>query len=268
LEIIDLRDQDKDPYFVCLEDWADEMKEAGDHKRAWYSIMKNKGLRVKLALDDAGRVGGMIQYLPVEHSFVEGRDLYVVNCIWVHGHQEGRGNFQKRGMGKALLEAAENDVRALGAAGMTVWGMAIPVFMRASWFRKNGYIKADRMGLQVLLWKRFKDDAVAPSWIREKKRPGPGREKVAVTAFINGWCPAMNMSCERAKRAASEYGDRVEFRIINTLDRKVFLEWGISDALFIDGKMVRTGPPPSYEKIRRKIAKRMKKLPSNRSKSE
>lgn len=264
MEIIDLRDRDKDMYFVCLEDWADEMKEAGDRKQAWYAAMKDKGLRVKLACDDAGRVGGMIQYLPVEHSFVEGRDLYVVNCIWVHGHREGRGNFQKKGMGKALLEAAENDVRALGAAGLAAWGMAVPVFMRASWFRKNGYVKADRMGLQVLLWKRFTDDASAPRWIREKKRPGAGRDKVAVTAFVNGWCPAMNMSCERAKRAAAEFGDRVEFRIVDTLDRDNFLEWGISDALFIDGKQVRTGPPPSYEKIRGKIAGRVKKVVKKR----
>lgn len=33
-------------------------------------------------------------------------------------------------------------------------------------------------------------------------------------------------------------------------------KWGSSDALFVDGKAVRTGPPPSYEKIRSIIAKR------------
>lgn len=54
--------------------------------------MKEKGLRVKLALDDSGNVGGM-----------------------------------------------------------AAWGMAIPVFMRASWFRKHGYKKADKIGMQVLL---------------------------------------------------------------------------------------------------------------------
>ena len=58
--------------------------------------------RVKLALDDDGQVGGMIQYLPIEHSFAEGRHLHYVACTWVHGHKQGRGNFQKRGMGKAL----------------------------------------------------------------------------------------------------------------------------------------------------------------------
>ena len=50
------------------------------------------------------------------------------------------------------------------------------------------------------------------------------------------------------------------FRKIDTFDRNVFLEWGIADALFIDGKQVRTGPPPSYQKIKKLITKRVKKL--------
>jgi hypothetical protein len=34
----------------------------------------------------------------------------------------------------------------------------------------------------------------------------------------------------------------------------------MSDALFIDGREVRNGPPPKYEKIRKKIEKRVKKI--------
>ena len=36
--------------------------------------------------------------------------------------------------------------------------------------------------------------------------------------------------------------------------------WGFVDELFVDGKSVRTGPPPSYEKIHSIIAKRVRKL--------
>lgn len=53
-------------------------------------------MRVKLALNESEAVGGMIQYVPIEHSLVEGKDLYFINCIWVHGHKKGRGNFQRR----------------------------------------------------------------------------------------------------------------------------------------------------------------------------
>jgi GNAT superfamily N-acetyltransferase len=260
MQIIDLTPEHEPLYFQCLEDWSDEMKEAGDHKERWCWAMFGKGLRVKLALDDAGSVGGMIQYLPVEQSFAEGAGLYVVLCIWVHGHRKGRGDFQGRGMGKALLDAAEADAKALGAKGMTTWGLWLPVWMRASWFSKHGYRKADRDGIRVLLWKPFTADAAPPRWIRRRKRPKPVPGKVAVTAFLNGWCPAQNMVFERAKRAAAEFGDQVVFQPIDTSNRGVFLEWGIADDLFIDGKRVSTGPPLPYQKIRRLIEGRVRRL--------
>ena len=97
-------------------------------------------------------------------------------------------------------------------------------------------------------------------WIRKKKIPVKVPGKVTVTSFVNGWCPAQNIVFERAKRASAEFGDKVEFQEINTFDRDTFLEWGISDALFVNGKQVRTGPPPSYEKIKKLIGKRVKRL--------
>jgi hypothetical protein len=83
---------------------------------------------------------------------------------------------------------------------------------------------------------------------------------VVVTGLLNGWCPAMSMVHERARRAAAELGPGVEFREVRTDDRDVSQEWGMTDALFIDGTEVRNGPPPTYEKIRKKIAKKLKKL--------
>jgi hypothetical protein len=259
MEIVDLTEKSLNDYQVCLEDWSEEMKDAGNRKALWYGRMKNRGLRVKLAVH-TGRVCGMIQYVPIEHAFAEGGDLYFIHCIWVHGHKGGGvGNVQKQGMGKALLRAAEDDVRALGRKGLVAWGLSLPFWMRASWFKKQGYRKVDRDGMAVLLWKPFTPDAEPPRWIRPKKKPGKDPGGVVVTGFCNGWCPAQNIGFERAKRAAAEFGERVMFREVNTLDRPVYLEWGIADGLFIDGKSVRTGPPPSYEKIRKKIAKSVKR---------
>ena len=47
MKVIDLTDEHKGLYIVCLEDWSAELPEAGDHKRIWYDAMKEKGLRVK-----------------------------------------------------------------------------------------------------------------------------------------------------------------------------------------------------------------------------
>jgi GNAT superfamily N-acetyltransferase len=260
MKVVDLAPEHVGEYCLCLEEWSDEIREAGGHKREWYERHKDSGLRVKLALDEAGTVGGMIQYLPIEQSPAAGTGLYFILCIWVHGHKQGRGDFRRRGMGKALLAAAEEDARALGARGMAAWGVVLPFWMRASWFRKHGYKKTGQLGMMALMWKPFSADALAPAWIRPKRKPQPEAGKVVVTSLLNGWCPAMSMVHERARRAVAELGEKVEFREVRTADRGVFLEWGMSDALFIDGKEMRTGPPPMYEKIRKKIAKKLKKV--------
>ena len=154
----------------------------------------------------------------------------------MHGYKEGVGNFQKKGIGKLLIKAAEEDVRGKGAKGLVAWGLSIPVFMRASWFKKQGYVKVDKQSISVLLWKPFSNDAIPPKMIRQKKNPKKIPEKVSVTSFINGWCPAQNIVFERAKRAASEFGDNVVFTEIDTFNRNTFLEWGIADALFIEDR--------------------------------
>lgn len=258
--IEDLKTEDEPLFCVCLEDWSDELKEAGDHKARWCSAMKDKGLRVKVARDDQGVIGGMIQYLPIEWSPAEGADLYMILCIWVHGYDKGRGNFQKKGMGRALLRAAEEDVIMLGGKGMVAWGLMLPIWMRASWFKRQGYKKVDRVDIQSLLWKPFTVDALPPRWIKRKKIPEAVPGAVQVSAFVSGWCPAQNMAFERAKRAAAELGDRVKVVQYDSMDRAVVDEWGMMDALFIDRKEVRTGPPPPYDTIKRAVEKRLKKL--------
>ncbi len=260
MKVVDLTEDLAPLYCVCLEDWSQEMQEAGTRKREWYEAMRGRGLRVKLALDDAGTVGGMIQYAPIEQSFANGHDLYFIYCIWVHGYKAGRGDFRKRGMGKTLLAAAEEDARALGARGIAAWGIALPFWMRASWFRKHGYRVTDRDGGRHLLWKPFTDDAESPRWVKPRRSPSLVPGKVSVVSLVNGWCPAQNLACERARRAAAACGESVEFTVIDTSDRAAFEEWGIADALFIDGKPVRFGPPPHFEGLRRRIAKRARSL--------
>jgi hypothetical protein len=132
--------------------------------------------------------------------------------------------------------------------------------MKASWFRKHGYRVADRDGMRHLLWKPFTPDAEAPRWVKPLKSPSAVPGKVSVVSLVNGWCPAQNIACERARRAAEACGDGVEFAVVDTSDRATFDEWGMADALFIDGKAVRFGPPPKFEDLRRRIGKRLRSL--------
>ena len=98
MKIIDLTEDKKDLFCLCLEDWSDEAGEAGPKRRQWLDRNEKLGLRAKLAVDDHGIEGGMIQYGPIEHSNVDGEGLHFIYCIHVHGHKPGRGNFQGHGM--------------------------------------------------------------------------------------------------------------------------------------------------------------------------
>ncbi len=260
MRIVDLTPEHTPLYFACLEEYSPEMREAGDHKARWYESVRDRGLRVKLAEDDDGRIAGMIQYLPIELSPAEGRNLYFVLCIWVHGHKQGPGNRQHRGLGRALLAAAEADARALGAAGLAAWGLRIPAWMRASWFRRQGYQVADRQGMMALGWKAFTEGASPPRWLPPGKAPAAGgTDRVQITALVNGWCPAQNLTLERARRAAAELGDRVAFETIDTRQPAVARACGRLDGLFIDGKELRSGPPPSYDRVRRRITRALRR---------
>jgi len=258
MKITDLTDEHVESFLICLEEWSEDMKDAGDQRRQWYNEMKDKGLRVKLAFNDAGVLAGFIQYLPVEHSTIMGEDCYFIACIWIHGHKQGRGKLTGKGLGKALLQAAEDDVKSLGASGIAAWGLILPFWMKASWFKKHGYRKVDRLGIAALMWKPFTDNAAAPSWRKQIKKPEAGIDKVKISIFNHGWCAALNISTERIKRITAEFPDKVTLEEYNTRNRTVMEEWGLSDALYIDTDLVNTGPPPSYDKLKRLVVKKLK----------
>jgi GNAT superfamily N-acetyltransferase len=268
MKIIDLTSAHEATFLACLKDWhmAPEMQAGRDRKRAWCARMRDRGLRVKLALDDEEQAIGMIQYLPATYApVVAGRDLSFIQCIWVHGYEEGMGNVQGRGAGTALLQAAEADAKAQGARGMVAWGLAFPHWMPSAWYETHGYSEADRRRYDVLVWKPFAEGVEPPRWLRPRKTPQPIAGRVTVTAFVTAWCPGLAEAAD-AQRAADELGKRVVYREIDTSDPAVLREWGIESALYIDVECINAGmtdyPPPSYEDIKREIQERLAALSS------
>ena len=66
VHVVDLPERHIPSYLVCLEDWSPEMHEGREHKVRWFEKARQRGLRVKLAIDDDDRPLGMIQYVPIE----------------------------------------------------------------------------------------------------------------------------------------------------------------------------------------------------------
>jgi hypothetical protein len=164
-------------------------------------------------------------------------------------------------MGRALLAAAEEDARGRGAKGMAAWGLWLPCWMRASFYRRHGYRTVARNGIASLLFKPFTADAQPPRWFRRTVKAldlTPGR--VTVTSFVNGWCTAGLVTAERARCVAGEFGEKVAFREVDTSEHATVAEWGLADALFVDGKQVMTGPPISPERLRKIVRKKVARL--------
>ncbi|MBN1523544.1 MAG: GNAT family N-acetyltransferase [Spirochaetales bacterium] len=266
IKIIDLKKEHEELFSTCLSGDPQRYRDAGEHKLCWYHTMKSRGCRVKIALDESGQPGGMIQYVPSEESFVLGKNLMVMQCIWVLNDKKGRGNFRKKGMGKALLEAFEKDAKKQGKDGVVVWGLTIPVFMQASWFRKKGYAAVDKNGVMQLLWKKLKDSAEPPRWMRQQKIPTGRKDAVTVTCFKNGWCPEINKTLQRAERVVKEFNGDARLEIIDTADNRVMREWGISDALFVAEREIPTGPAPKEKTISKAIKKAVKQLHKEKEK--
>ncbi len=258
MQIIDLKPEHHDAYFNCLGDGTSDFSIGTCRKKEWFACHADSGLSVKLAVDDDKKPIGMVQYGPAKIMFPQDHELAFIHCIWVL-KQSKNENYQNRGIGKALLRAVEDDVQQRGFKGLVAWGVALPVFMRASWFRRQGFKKIDKKGIAVLLWKPYAPDAVPVRWERDLKVPDRVRGKVDLTVLSSGWCTVMNANVENAIKAAEDFGDTVVVHEVDTRDRKNLVEWGQPDAIFLDGKQIAKGPPLSYEQIHKIIARQVKK---------
>jgi len=247
-------------YHMCLKDYWTEAGRCIDKREVWYEKARKQGLRVRLARDDDGTIAGLIQYIPIEYAFVDGKDLHFILCIWVHGYKEGIGDRRGNGIGDALLAAAEEDAKWLGAKGMAAWGLATDEWMNAPWFVAHGYREADRAGDNVLVWKPFAKDAKAPRWLKEKKRPSPIPGKVVVTSLNSGWCVSANVLQETARVVSHDFTGDVMYNEVDTSDRPTMLEWGNSEALYIDDERVDLDKPPTHDQLKKMIERKVRAL--------
>ena len=263
--IVELEKSDWPAFCACLTPEDATVQEAPAMKERWLETRTHENFGAKLARLSNGAPAGMIQYLPIEESSAEGHDLWFIYCIWIPPkRRHPAGQQRARGIGKALLRAAEEDVRSRGAKGIAAWGGTLPLFMQSKWFKKCGYQACDRQGIMELVWKPFADDAVAPNWARTEEREfspdtaaRPGGT-VSVAAYISGICPAMNAVYHRFARAAEEIGDAVRLETIDMTEPGPDGPRRQIDAVFVNGEEFPMGPPPSYRKIKAALRKAAK----------
>ena len=255
--IVDVTKETEATFFRCLHDEKPQDPRAAAIRRKWHELHKHKGLREKVLLLDGGEVGGLCQYIPIEHSPFLGRELMAILCIWVHGYEHLVGNQQKKGYGRLILESIEADARESGMKGVAAWGADFTYWNPVSFYEHMGYARADVEGMTVLVWKGFSAGAEAPKLMRLKRPPRAGDRKVDVTMFLNGWCCGGCKYALSARDAVKGLEDIADYTEIDISDRQTAIEYGIGlGGLYVDGQPFRPdGPPFSTEELAAEIRK-------------
>ena len=231
-------------------------------RRDWHHRMKEKGLRAKVVRQEDGRVAGLCQYMPIEHSNYLGEGLMAILCMWVHGYEHYIGDVQGNGMGRLMLAEVERDSCESGFKGVAVWGKDFPYWNPISFYEHMGYERADQIGQDVLAWKSFSPDALPPSFPRRKRELPDTPGKINLAVFHSGWCGGeVYFSNIVIPEAVKGLDEEIDILHVDTSERDALEKWGISSGLFMDGEPYRQdGPPCTAEELRADILKRFAEL--------
>lgn len=156
-----------------------------------------------------------------------------------------------------MLEQIETDARARGAGDLAAWGMDFPYWNPVSFHEHMGYVRADQTGKAVLVYKAFRDGVAPPSLHHPVGSLDPGRDRVALAAFYNGWCTGSCGELIKARDATAGLETLVDRREYDTADASILRAWGISRGLFVGGVPYRPHEPPvSAGELRRDLIRR------------
>lgn len=261
---IEIRDMQKDDeIFVgsCTHVNETEELDAVCAKRIdWFHRMfDEKGLRIKVALV-AGEHAGFAYLYPIETCpwDPKGKDLMVITCL--------DAEKKKQGIGKALMQAAEEDARAQGKKGICVIGYYWEEmwFMPAEFFEHLGYEVVQKKDNAALLFKRFDESVEIPRFLESqyKFKPVPG--KVVVDLFHTHSCLTTYTEAERVRKVCAEFGDKVVLNQYNADDPEILKKYQVYRAIYVNGSEIGWGYEAPWEGIREAISKALESTPETK----
>jgi len=243
---------------ICLDPsvpskWREAMKTAMDYRIQWLKTMMHKGLQISVALDAPEVVvnslgpknakfkanvvhgsfpKGSIEYLPIEFAPepVKGEKSLFIDCIWI------LPPFWHTGIARSLMERVIEKARRYGGASVLAYEgdkwFGFFDYMPASFFKKFGFKEVDLDGSRVLLHLNLGADK-RPALRRPKCKEIESSGKMVVDVFFNSQCPWSGWMVDKVKRNIKKYD--VVINAINTDDRKVIEEYGMSKGICING---------------------------------
>jgi GNAT superfamily N-acetyltransferase len=211
-------------------------------KRYWNYNRFFKGLHLLIAYEGTTPVGH-IEYVPIEHAPrpVRGEDLTFINCMYVQPQARNRG------VGSALLKACEEKVRPTSSGLSAIVNADWPP-APYSFFAVHDFITvAEDHGAQLMVkaWAKISSPSFLPRKYESEQPDKP--DQVTVDIFWCGQCPHWVQTRDRLTHLAQGYGDAIKIRGINTDDRTTVERWGISDGLYVNGRLRFAAPPSDID---------------------
>ncbi len=265
MKLLEIDERTEDTFFRCLHDEVPADPRVMAMRRAWRAEYQPKGHRGKVLIDDAGRVVGLTNYIPVEHSPYEGENLMAILCMWIHGYEHLVGNQQSKGYGRFMLGEIEADARRSGCDGLAVWAKDYAAWNPVSFYEHMGFVRVEQNGMDVLAWKPFNDRAREPRFLPKHAAADPPDDdgRVQLRSVSNGWCGGGCQQCMMARDATAGIEDKVRLVEIYAHEKGDMRRRGESiDMLYVDGKPFRPdGPPASAEELRQTLIQRFERRP-------
>lgn len=248
---VEVRDMlPEDEYFVSTcthENESEEVDESAKRRLAWMHSREPHGLRVKVVLIDGARVG-FLYAMPIELSpwGPLGEDLLVFPCLFV------KNGAQKKGAGRALVEAAGEEAGRQGLKGLVTFGYYWEDFwfMPAPFFEHMGFEEVERRGDYALQWKPLDPSAEKPRLLKRSYEFEPVEGKVVVDLFWQSFCLTGDEEAARVREVAAEFGDEVVLREYCGDDKDILLKHQIPRAIYVQGNEIGWGYEAPRDGIR------------------
>lgn len=243
-----------DEYFVftCSHvNETDEIDVMSERRGVWLKENYSLGLRVKVGLLDDEPVG-FAYLIPIDICpwGPLGKDLMVLPCLWVIRSE------QNKGVGHALMEAAEKEARGQERKALVVTGFYNDFwFMPAAFFEKHGFSVVHRKDDIAILWKVFDESAEQPKFLERNYKFKAIPDKVVVDLFWQSFCGTSNGEAQRVREVVDEFDDSVVLNEYCADDRDVLLGYQIPRGIFVNGSQIDWGFAAPKDGIREAISK-------------
>lgn len=230
-----------------------EREESCPRRISWLRSMERHGLRVKVAILNDEHAG-FLYIMPIEVSPlpIQGKELMAFPCL------VSASKFSKNGIGKKLIETAEEEVRAQNRKGIVTIGFFWDFwFMPADYFLKLGFEVAEKRGQEAILWKQFDESAEIPQFRKMNYNFKPIEGKIVVDLFWNRFCLTSDVEAQRVREVVSEYGNDVILNEYSATDQKTIQQYGIERRIYVNGNAIEVGPEIDKNALRGTIKKAM-----------